>query len=101
MPYYARDIERTLVQAASAFRVVALTGARQTGKSTLLRKLFGKTHPYISLDPPRFRKLAQEDPELFLEQNAGKPLLIDEIQYAPNLLPYIKVRVDRSTRKGQ
>lgn len=100
MKYYRRDIEDVFTRAAGQFRVLVLTGMRQTGKSTLLRHLFPKTHHYVSLDNPRDLKLAQEDPELFFDEYK-KPLIIDEIQYAPQLLPYIKIRVDRSEKRGQ
>ena len=99
MTYYPRRIEPVLRRAAGQFRVVALSGARQTGKSTLLRRLFRKTHRYVSLDNPRDLKLAQEDPELFFREYSG-PLLLDEIQYAPQLLSHIKIRVDQKQTKG-
>lgn len=100
MTYYPRDIEATLQEAARQFRVVVLTGARQTGKSTLLRHLFSKTHRYVSLDNPRDLKLAQEDPGLFFEQYPS-PLILDEIQYAPQLLKFIKIQVDQNQQRGQ
>lgn len=100
MKYYPRDIERALKEAAGQFRVLALTGMRQTGKSTLLQRLFQKTHRYVSLDNPRDLKLAQEDPELFFEEYKG-PVILDEIQYAPQLLPYVKIVVDKSQKRGQ
>jgi hypothetical protein len=100
MKYYSRNIEGVLKRAAGQFRVLALTGMRQTGKSTLLNYLFKKTHHYVSLDNPRDLKLAQDDPELFFDEYKA-PLIIDEIQYAPQLLPYIKMRVDKSSKRGQ
>ncbi|MDD3988342.1 MAG: ATP-binding protein [Candidatus Omnitrophica bacterium] len=100
MKYYSREIEGVLKRAAGQFRVLALTGMRQTGKSTLLNYLFKKTHHYVSLDNPRDLKLAQDDPELFFDEYKA-PLIIDEIQYAPQLLPYIKMRVDKSSKRGQ
>jgi len=100
MKYFSRDIESVLKKAAGQFRVLALTGMRQTGKSTLLNYLFKKTHHYVSLDNPRDLKLAQDDPELFFDEYKA-PLIIDEIQYAPQLLPYIKMRVDKSSKRGQ
>ena len=100
MKYYARNIEDVFKKAAGQFRVLVLTGMRQTGKSTLLQHLFQKTHHYVSLDNPRYLKLAQEDPELFFDEYK-EPLIIDEIQYAPQLLRYIKIRVDRSGKRGQ
>ena len=98
--YYNRNIEQVLVESVKQFRVVVLTGARQTGKSTLFQHLFKKTHRYVSLDNPIDLKLAQEDPELFFEEYPA-PLIIDEIQYAPELLPYIKMHVDRDQKRGQ
>jgi predicted AAA+ superfamily ATPase len=72
-----------------------ICGARQVGKTTLLKKIAedNKTINYITLDYPRIRQLAKEDPELFLKQYSD-PLIIDEIQYAPELLPFIKIKVD-------
>ena len=99
MRYYPREIESVIRRACSQSRVVVLTGARQTGKSTLLQRLFKGSHRYVSLDDPQDLKLAQEDPRLFFEKYAS-PLIIDEIQYAPQLLPYIKLRVDKEQKKG-
>ena len=98
--YYKREIEPVLREAASEFRAVVLTGARQTGKSTLLERLFKKSHRYVSLDEAKALRLAQEDPDLFFEQYPP-PLILDEIQYAPELLSAIKLRVDRTQKKGQ
>lgn len=100
MTYYPRDIEKTLQKAAKQFRVIVLTGARQTGKSTLLKHLFGKTHACVSLDDPKNLKLARQDPELFFHEYPA-PLILDEIQYAPQLLTYIKLQVDSSPKRGQ
>lgn len=100
MKYYPRAIEPILKKAARQFRVVVVTGVRQSGKSTLLRHAFSSTHRYVSLDNPRDLKLAQEDPELFFYQYHA-PLIIDEIQYVPELVKYIKLRVDQDARRGQ
>ncbi|MFZ2386015.1 MAG: ATP-binding protein [Candidatus Omnitrophota bacterium] len=100
MRYYPRDMESALKKASGQFRVLILTGMRQTGKSTLLKHLFQKTHRYVSLDDPRELRLAKDDPELFLDEYK-EPLIIDEIQYAPQLLPYIKIRVDKSQKRGR
>ena len=101
-------LERTMVRVveeySKSFRVLLLTGQRQVGKSTLLESLVKSSakgrgkRTHITLDNPRFRALAQNDPELFLQQNPP-PILIDEIQYAPELFPYIKMYVD--THKNQ
>lgn len=100
MTYHPRDMEASLLRASRQFRVIALTGARQTGKSTLLRRLFDKTHRYVTLDNPQDLKLAQNDPMLFFQEYSG-PLILDEIQYAPELLSYIKMAVDRSPARAQ
>lgn len=92
-------MESVLKRAVRQFRVVALTGPRQTGKSTLLQHLFARSHRYVSLDDPRELVMAQNDPELFFEQHPP-PLIIDEIQQAPGLLPRIKMLVDRRQQKG-
>ncbi len=92
MPLYIhRAIEKELKAASLEFPVVALTGPRQTGKSTLLKKIFPK-HDYSSLDDPLTRKFAMEDPRSFLSQS--RRLIIDEMQYFPEIAPYIKMSVD-------
>lgn len=83
------------------FKVIYLSGPRQVGKTTLLLHLAEKIKVnYVSLDDLQKRRLAQEDPELFLQRYPA-PLLIDEVQYAPNLFPYIKIKVDNSEKNGQ
>ena len=72
---------------------VAITGPRQAGKSTMLRQLL-PDYAYVTLDDPLARRQALEDPELLLN-SAGDRVVLDEIQYAPPLLPYIKMRIDR------
>ncbi len=96
--YISRAVESALKTAARQFPVIVLTGPRQTGKSTLLSHLF-PSFTHVTLDDPAQRALAKEDPRLFLE-TLGDRALIDEIQYAPELLPYIKMLVDQS-RKGR
>ena len=92
------DLHRFLgppVLAASAtFPVVLVTGARQVGKTTLLRAVAEPERRYVTLDDPLQLRLAREDPALFI-QTWAPPVLIDEIQYAPELLPHIKMAVDR------
>jgi predicted AAA+ superfamily ATPase len=84
---------KVIEEYSARFKVLLLTGQRQVGKTTLLDELVHKKRPYITLDNPRHRILAQNDPELFLEENPP-PILIDEVQYAPELFPYIKMYVD-------
>jgi predicted AAA+ superfamily ATPase len=95
--YITRALEGPLKEALSQFPVVVLTGARQVGKSTLLTKVL-QSHMYVTLDDPLLRRLAQEDPSLFLRRHPA-PCIVDEIQYAPELLPYIKMLVDTERRK--
>jgi len=100
MKYVARAIEPELKKAVRQFPVLVLTGPRQTGKSTLLKHLF-KKYKYLTFDDPSLRYSAKKDPGLFIE-NLGLPVILDEIQYAPELLPYIKIAVDQTgQRKGQ
>ena len=100
--YIVRSIERVLDDAAKTFRVVMVGGARQVGKSTLMRRyLSGRANvKMVTLDNPSLRQAAKEDPELFLSQYPA-PLLIDEFQYAPELLPFIKIAVDNNDAPGQ
>ena len=100
--YIHRNLEDRVKYMADHFPVVLLCGARQVGKTTLLKKIAdeNKEIQYVTLDYPRIRQLAKEDPELFLQQYSA-PLIIDEIQYAPELLPYIKIRVDENGQNGR
>lgn len=89
--YLPRTLEKGLLASARQFPVIVLTGPRQTGKSTLLKHLFSK-YSYVTLDDPLTRKMAKEDPRFFL--STSDKMIIDEIQYAPEILPYIKMAVD-------
>jgi predicted AAA+ superfamily ATPase len=94
------NLERTLrpviEQVAEGFKVLLLTGPRQVGKSTLLQDIKeGTTRKLVSLDDLDDRELAQTDPNLFLQQNPP-PIIIDEVQYAPNLFTYIKIYADKN-----
>ena len=97
--YINRVIEKTLNRLSGQFKVILVTGARQVGKSTLLKHCDIKRN-YVSLDDLSEREIAIKEPKLFLE-NHKPPLIIDEIQYAPELLSYIKLIVDKSDKKGQ
>ncbi len=80
-------------------KAILVTGPRQVGKTTMLKILKDKNRKYITLDDINIRKLAQDDPKLFM-MTYTPPIIIDEIQYAPNLLSYIKMDVDNSNKKG-
>lgn len=97
--YIDRAIEKTVRKASGDFPVVLVTGPRQVGKTTMLKALLTEDRRYVTLDDPLLRELAASDPALFL-QRFEPPVLIDEIQYAPGLLPYIKMRVDERRRNG-
>ena len=99
MNYINRHIEDYILKASKTFPVVILTGARQIGKTTLLEHISNGERKVISLDNPILRKNAKEDPEKFL-QTYSPPILIDEIQYAPELFPYIKIYVDKNKKKN-
>ena len=100
--YISRSLESRVKEMAEHFPVVLVCGARQVGKTTLLKKVADDNGGirYVTLDHPRIRELAKTDPELFLQQYAP-PVIIDEIQYAPELLPYIKIKVDEQKKNGQ
>lgn len=87
-------------EASEEFPVLLLTGPRQVGKTTLLEDLCEPGRRTVTLDDPALRELARRDPTLFLRHFAP-PVLIDEIQYAPGLLPYIKMQVDHERRPGR
>jgi len=97
----AAALEPVLRKAAGEFPAVILTGARQSGKTTLLKHVFGETSGYVSLEPPDVRAAAAADPRGFLEMHPA-PVIFDEVQYAPDLLPYVKERIDeRRDAHGQ
>ena len=91
---YQRESRQRLQHLARYFPAVVLTGARQTGKTTLLKACF-PDHNYVSLDLPSYAALAQEDPQSFLAQHK-QPLLIDEVQYAPGLFRHLKIQIDQN-----
>lgn len=93
--YIKRLLEDDIIENSESFPVILICGPRQVGKTTILEKLSSNTLNYVSLDDPFERKSAKEDPALFLE-NHKTPLIIDEIQYATELLPYIKMQVDKA-----
>ncbi|MDY0001448.1 MAG: ATP-binding protein [Polyangia bacterium] len=97
--YIKRSLEPVLKKAASEFPAVVLTGPRQSGKTTILKHLFAGLYRYASLEPPDVRASAMEDPRAFLEMHPP-PVIFDEVQYAPGLLPYIKEKIDADRHKS-
>lgn len=101
--YCRRTLESHIVRLSRSFPILLLTGPRQVGKTTLLNHLSqgasALRHRCVSLDEFEIRSLAKSDPALFLQRHPA-PLIIDEIQYAPQLLPYLKAEVDRRGRMG-
>ena len=96
--YYRRQLEQKIIKTSGEFACITLYGARQTGKSTMIRNLF-PDYEYVTLDNSRERILATDDPELFLDAH-NIPLIIDEIQKAPALMESIKIRIDEAKLKN-
>lgn len=98
MKYISRSVEKLIKEMEKQFYVILISGARQVGKSTLLNNyLKEKTDikiNYITFDDMKLRLQAQEDPELFIS-TLETPVIIDEFQYAPDILSYIKIKVDK------
>jgi hypothetical protein len=93
MRYIKRTLEPIILRAVREFPTLMLTGPRQSGKTTLLKHLLAKSHRYVSLELPDIQAAATNDPRGFLELYPP-PVIFDEIQYVPKLLPYIKEEVD-------
>jgi len=96
---FERVIQPAIERASRGFPVLLLTGMRQIGKSWVMEHLGGKERRYITLDDVKLRTLAKTDPERFIEENPP-PVIIDEVQYAPELFPYIKIHVDKAKKNG-
>lgn len=99
MTYYPRSLYKGWLTASRQFPVLMLTGPRQVGKTTFLQHICDNKRRYVTLDDPAIRMLANSDPALFM-QRYPPPVLIDEIQYAPGILPYIKMEVDSTKQRG-
>lgn len=99
MKYVHRSVEKKLKAYTESFPCTLVCGARQVGKSTLLDRFFGNTHRTFVFDPIQDIYGVRQDPDLFLKNNPP-PLILDEIQYVPELIPALKRAVDRSRRPG-
>ncbi len=99
MKYHRRSIEQIISEYKEQFPILLLTGPRQVGKSTLFKELFREEYKYFSLDDPILKEQIINDPRLFLKNNPEK-LIIDEIQYAPSIFPYLKMKVDENREDG-
>lgn len=94
-----RKIQQELAKLAQEYKVVTITGPRQSGKTTLARMQF-PDYNYVNLEEPETRQLAERDAKEFLKRYST-PIIIDEIQRLPMLLSYIQVECDKSSAKGQ
>ncbi len=97
--YIKRALEEIVVKAASSFKAVLVTGARQTGKTTMLAKVDGD-RKVVSFDDPFVQEQADENPELFFMLNEGD-LTLDEVQRVPSLFRYVKMKCDETDRCGR
>ncbi len=95
-----RALAKTILKATRTFPAIVVTGPRQSGKTTLLRTMFSKTHHFVSLEDPDIRMRVREDP-LVLFERYPPPVIIDEIQYIPELLSFIKTKIDEKRKPGQ
>lgn len=99
MNYIKRDLERKVLSLSEEYSCILVTGPRQVGKTTTLRHIMDPKRGYVTLDDLGERKMAKQDPELFLQMHPV-PVLIDEVQYAPELFSYIKIAIDEGAAPG-
>ncbi|MDR3274937.1 MAG: ATP-binding protein [Endomicrobium sp.] len=97
--YYKRTLSKIINDASDTFPAVLINGPRQVGKTTIFEHTMEKNRTYVSLDDPHIRSIAKTDPALFFKTYTP-PILIDEIQYVPELFPYIKMIIDKEKRNG-
>ncbi len=100
MNYIKRHAEDVLLKMSKMFKVILVTGQRQVGKTTIIKKVFGNTHHYVSLDDVLVQEQIKRDPALFF-QTHQLPIIIDEVQKVKEIFPYLKLLVDKSEQKGQ
>ena len=97
--YIPRLLYHSLVKALQHFPAVLITGPRQSGKTTFLLQEGGPGYSYVSFDDPLERNFAVSDPNGFLDRFGGQPLIVDEIQYVPDILQYLKMRIDQDRER--
>lgn len=95
-----RQLKRKLIDLAKSYPVLALTGPRQSGKTTLVKEVFSETHKYVNLENLDMKEFAKSDPRAFLEEY-GEGTIIDEAQNAPDLFSYIQTYVDERKKAAQ
>ena len=99
MAYIKRDIEEKIISLSKEYSCILVTGPRQVGKTTVLRQLMDAEREYVTLDDMDERSLAKRDPAMFLQIHST-PIMIDEVQYAPELFSYIKMEIDNGAAPG-
>lgn len=102
MEYIKRHLEDKVISLSKSYSAILLTGPRQSGKTTMLMRLLERENAgreYVSLDDLSLREMAKNDPAMFLQLHKP-PILIDEVQYAPELFTYIKIHIDRHHNPG-
>lgn len=99
MAYIKRDIEDKILALSKEYSCILITGPRQVGKTTVLKKLMDGNREYVTLDDLEERSLAKRDPAMFLQMHST-PIMIDEVQYAPELFSYIKIQIDNGAAPG-
>ena len=97
--YIKRDMEGLVLSLSEEYSCVLVSGPRQVGKSTMLKHIMKSDRNVVTLDDLNERALAKTDPEMFLAMHPA-PVLIDEVQYAPELFPYIKMKIDNGAPAG-
>lgn len=99
MGYIKRDLEDKICSLSKEYACLLITGPRQVGKTTVLRHLAASDRSYVTLDDLEERRMAKNDPALFLQMH-DLPIMIDEVQYAPELFSYIKIAIDNGAAPG-
>ena len=99
MSYIKRDIEDKIISLSKEYSCILITGPRQVGKTTVLKELMDSDREYVTLDDLEERGLAKRDPAMFLQMHST-PIMIDEVQYAPELFSYIKIQIDNGAAPG-